>query len=105
VLPVSISQVKDLREKLRCVQLLTIATVRCGEVRMVHSGLALRWLRKELYWATVEGVYRYDRSELRVSAEGYSRITSSVLNLKSSGAVARRGGENFLLVLKQARLS
>ena len=42
VLPVSISQVEDLREKLRCVQLLTIATVRCGEVKMVYSGLALR---------------------------------------------------------------
>ena len=49
VLPVSISQVEDLREKLRCVQLLAIATTRCGRVRVVHSGLALRWLRKELY--------------------------------------------------------
>ena len=49
VLPVSISQVKDLREKLRYVQLLTIATVRYGKVRIVHSGLALRWLQKELY--------------------------------------------------------
>jgi hypothetical protein len=49
VLPVSISQIKDLREKLRYVQLLTIAAIRYNRVRVAHSGLALSWLRKELY--------------------------------------------------------
>jgi len=49
MLPVSISQVLNLREKLRYVQLLAIATMRYGGMRVVHSGLALRWLRKELY--------------------------------------------------------
>jgi hypothetical protein len=56
VLPISISQVEDLREKLRCVQLLAIAAMRCGRARVVYSGLALSWLRKELYWAKVLGV-------------------------------------------------
>jgi hypothetical protein len=49
VLPISILQVKDLREKLRCVQLPAIATMRCGSIRVIYSSLALRWLRKELY--------------------------------------------------------
>jgi len=75
--------------------------MRCGGVRAVHSGLALRWLRKELYWVIVEGVSWHDRRELRASAEDYSRIIRVLcLGLKLSGAVARRGGEKFLLVSK-----
>ena len=74
VLSVSISQVKGLREKLRCVQLLTRCCdmLRWGEngllrprVGLVAKGTLLgKSRRRELARPT---------RELRVSAEGYSR--------------------------------
>jgi hypothetical protein len=73
---------------------------------VAYGGLALSWLRKELYRAKVKGVYWHDRSELRVSAEGYNRIIRVLYScLKPSGVVARRGGEKFSLVLKQVGAS
>jgi hypothetical protein len=79
--------------------------MRYGGMRVAYGGLALSWLRKELYWVKVEGVYWHDRSELRVSAEGFSRIMRVVcLDLKPSGAAARRGGEKFSSASKQVRL-
>jgi hypothetical protein len=75
--------------------------MRYGGIRAAHGGLALSWLRKEFYWAKVEGVNWHDRSKLRVSAEDHSRIIRVLyLGLKSSEVVTRRGGKKILLVLK-----
>jgi hypothetical protein len=56
VLPVSISQVKGLREKPRCIQLFACRYDMLRWGKNSYRDLALSWLRKELYRAKVEGL-------------------------------------------------